>query len=196
MGRTCKYYNLLKTTCFMYTKRYLLKYICFIALLPGAISTTAQSPSDWVNPFIGTSNFGATHPGAQYPHALASVTPFNVAFREGAENPIEKDAGWNSRSYIQENGFLTGFSHANLSGVGCPELGVLLLMPTTGERRFDPAAYGSTYQDEEASPGYYSCYLNEYDIKAEVSSTLRTGISRYTFPAGESHIPHYITVFI
>ena len=47
-------------------------------------------------------------------------------------NPFEKDAAWNSRGYIFENKFLTGFSHVNLSGVGCPDLGVLLLMPTTG----------------------------------------------------------------
>ena len=153
-----------------------------------ATSLIAQTPTDWVNPFIGTTNFGATHPGAQYPHALASVTPFNVAFKEGAENPIEKDAGWNSRSYIYENGYLTGFSHANLSGVGCPDLGVLLLMPTTGERTFDASAYGSTYSEETATPGYYSCQLDKYDIKAEVSSTLRSGISRYTFPKGKAHI--------
>lgn len=157
--------------------------VCFTSMM-----LNAQSPSDWVNPFIGTSNFGATHPGAQYPHALASVAPFNVAYRGGAENPTEKDAGWNSRVYIHENSYLTGFSHANLSGVGCPDLGVLLLMPTSGERTFDAETYGSTYSKEQASPGYYSCELDQYGIKAEVSSTLRTGISRYTFPAGESHI--------
>lgn len=148
----------------------------------------AQAPSDWVNPFIGTSNFGATHPGPQYPHGLASVLPFNVAFREGTDNPIEKDAGWNSRGYIHENGFLTGFSHVNLSGVGCPDLGTILLMPTTGPLQLDAKQYGSTYRNEAASAGYYTCTLDAYDVKVEATSTIRSGLSRYTFPAGQSHI--------
>ena len=36
-----------------------------------------------------------------------------------------------------------GYSHVNLSGVGCPELGSLLLMPTTGELSVDYKEYGS-----------------------------------------------------
>ena len=73
---------------------------------------SSSSPSQYVNPFIGTANFGATHPGAQYPHALLSVAPFNVAFG-GKLNTFDKDAAWNSRVYVKENQFLTGFSHVN-----------------------------------------------------------------------------------
>ncbi|RVU40221.1 glycoside hydrolase family 92 protein [Rheinheimera riviphila] len=152
-----------------------------------------NSPSQYVNPFIGTANFGATHPGAQYPQALVSVAPFNVAF-EGKSangdklNPFEKDAAWNSRGYIFENKLLTGFSHVNLSGVGCPDLGVLLLMPTTGALELDAEKYGSTYQAEQASPGYYRTVLTKYQTTAEVTSTLRSGRSRFTFPAGQANI--------
>jgi putative alpha-1,2-mannosidase len=153
----------------------------------------SASPSQYVNPFIGTANFGATHPGAQYPQALVSVAPFNVAFDGGATdgnklNPFEKDAAWNSRGYIFENKFLTGFSHVNLSGVGCPDLGVLLLMPTSGKLELDAEKYGSAYQDEQASPGYYRTELTKYQTIAEVTSTLRTGRSRFTFPAGQANI--------
>lgn len=143
--------------------------------------------SDYVDPFIGTSNFGATHPGAQYPHGMASVSPFNVAFG-GKLNPTQKDEAWNSRGYIYENGFLTGFSHLNLSGVGCPEAGVMLLMPTTGDVNPNPSEYGSAYSQESATAGYYRTHLDKYGITAEVSSTLRTGISRFTFPAGQANI--------
>jgi len=152
-----------------------------------------SSPSQHVNPFIGTANFGATHPGAQYPQALVSVAPFNVAFTGGSAdgkplNQFEKDAAWNSRGYIFENKFLTGFSHVNLSGVGCPDLGVLLLMPTHGKLELDAEKYGSTYQNEQASPGYYRTELTKYNTTAEVTSTLRSGRSRFTFPAGQAHI--------
>ncbi len=147
-----------------------------------------QNLTQYVNPFIGTSNFGATHPGAQYPHGMASVVPFNVAHGEQQGNTFEKDASWHSRPYVHENTFLTGFSHVNLSGVGCPELGTLLLMPSAGDLVLDPAVYGSTYTDEVASPGYYSNKLTKYNIKTEVTSSLRTGISRYHFPAGNNHV--------
>lgn len=151
-----------------------------------ASKTPAAGNSRYVNPFIGTSNFGATHPGAQYPHALASVAPFNVAYG-GTLNKFEKDDAWNSRGYIHENRYLTGFSHLNLSGVGCPEAGVLLLMPTRGPLQLDAREYGSSYSGEQASPGYYRVQLDKYNISAELTSTLRSGLSRFTFHgAGQS----------
>lgn len=164
------------------------KIILIAALLTSYVANSNENFADYVDPFIGTANFGATHPGAQYPHGMASVVPFNVAFKHNQENKFEKDAAWNSRSYIYENKFLTGFSHTNLSGVGCPDLGSILLMPTTGELELDAEKYGSTYQQELATPGYYRTTLDKYDIDVEATSTLRTGVSRYTFPKGKSHI--------
>ena len=152
------------------------------------IQATTEDVANFVNPFIGTSNFGATHPGAQLPHGLASVAPFNVAFSPNGLNEFEKDAAWNSRVYIKENKFLTGFSHANLSGVGCPDLGVVLGMPVAGALEFDPLSHGSTYRDEAASPGAYNVTLDRGDISVEATSTLRSGRTRFGFPEGEAHI--------
>jgi len=141
---------------------------------------------DYVNPFIGTSNFGTTNPGAIVPRGMVSVSPFNVS---GSDlNTYDKDARWWSTPYSWDNSFLTGFSHVNLSGVGCPDLGVILLMPTTGEINADHKEYGSIMKNQEATPGYYATDLEKYGIKAELSSTKRTGISRYTFPKGKSNI--------
>jgi len=83
---------------------------------------------------------------------------------------------------------LTGFTHVNLSGVGCPDLGSIILMPTTGELEFDAEKHGTTYSDEIAEPGYYSNQLDKYDVKTEMSATMRTGVSRYTFPAGQANV--------
>lgn len=165
-----------------------MKFLSLVLLWLIITPLSAENVTRYVNPFIGTSNYGATHPGAQYPHGMASVVPFNVAFKAGKENKIEKDQAWNSRSYIYENSYLTGFSHVNLSGVGCPDLGSILLMPTTGALELDAEKYDSTYSNEQASPGYYRNTLNKYQVDVEVSSTLRTGISRYTFPKGQSQI--------
>ncbi|MCY1633557.1 GH92 family glycosyl hydrolase [Marinifilum sp. D737] len=142
--------------------------------------------TQFVNPFIGTTNFGTTNPGAIVPRGMVSVTPFNVS---GSDiNKYDKDARWWSTPYSWDNSYLTGFSHVNLSGVGCPELGVILLMPTRGKVNADHKQYGSVMKNQKATPGYYATNLEKYSIKAELSSTKRTGISRYTFPKGESNI--------
>ena len=148
-------------------------------------NTTAQDITQFVNPFIGTSNFGATNPGAISPRGMVSVSPFNVS---GKQNTLEKDSRWLSNPYVHENTFLTGFSHVNLSGVGCPDLGVILTMPTTGKLETNHLKYGSTYTNEIAKAGYYSTTLKKYDIKVEATATTRTGITKYTFPKGQSNI--------
>ncbi|RDY60868.1 GH92 family glycosyl hydrolase [Flagellimonas nanhaiensis] len=147
---------------------------------------TQQKPSVLVNPFIGSSNFGTTNPGPIAVRGMANVAPFNVA---GPKNlPLEKDSRWLSTPYVHENTFLTGFSHINLSGVGCPELGVIIAMPTTGELVTDHLLYGTTYSNEKASVGYYSNVLDDYGIQVEATATTRTGVSKYSFPAGKANI--------
>ena len=146
----------------------------------------ADSVLQYVNPFIGTTNFGTTNPGSVLPHAMMSVSPFNVM--GSPDNLYDKDARWWSTPYEFHNTYFTGFSHVNLSGVGCPEMGALLLMPTTGELEVDYTKYGSAYTSETSSPAYYSNYLTKYDIKTEVTSTLRSSRSRFTFPQGQGNI--------
>lgn len=154
--------------------------------------TVKESPENlknltqYVDPFIGTTNFGTCFPGAVMPRGMVSVVPFNVT--GSSENKYDKDARWWSTPYCVENVFLTGFSHVNLSGVGCPDLGSILLMPTTGELNVKPDEYGSKYSRESAKPGYYSVFIDKYKVKAEVSATLRSGISRFTFPEGKSNV--------
>ncbi len=145
-----------------------------------------QQPADYVNPFIGTSNFGATYPGPIAPRGMASISPFNVA---GSQNlPLEKDSRWLSNPYVHENTFLTGFSQVNLSGVGCPDLGVILLMPTTGAIETNYLKYGSTYSFELARAGYYSSKIDKYNIRAEFTASKRVGVSKFSFPKGQSNI--------
>ena len=149
-------------------------------------SSAAAKVTDHVNPFVGTTNFGTTNPGAICPNGMMSVTPFNVM---GSDlNVYDKDSRWWSTPYCYENKFFTGFSHVNLSGVGCPELGLVLTMPTTGSVQPDHRIYGSEYTAEHAEPGYYTCDLTAYGIKVEATATMRTSAERYTFPAGRSNI--------
>ena len=155
------------------------------AVLLTGLSLSAQDPVDCVNPFIGTTNYGACNPGALVPNGMMSVTPFNVM--GSSLNRRDKDSDWWSTPYEQENRYLTGFSHVNLSGVGCPDLGAILTMPTTGALQVDYHVYGSTYENEKATPGYYAVDLTS-GIKAELSATCRTSIEQYTFPGGQGNI--------
>lgn len=168
-------------------KRAIISCLLFFGMHAALMSAGKNlSPVDYVNPFIGTTNFGTTNPGAVCPNGMMSVVPFNVM--GSADNKYDKDARWWSTPYEYHNCYFTGYSHVNLSGVGCPELGSLLLMPTTGVLSVDYKEYGSRYKDEQASPGYYTNFLTRYNVKTEVTATPRTGVTRFTFPAGQSHV--------
>ena len=162
------------------------KSLLLLSFMLLGLSISAKQKIDYVDPFIGTTNFSVCNPGAVLPHGMMSVVPFNVM---GSDlNVQDKDARWWSAPYEYNNKFLTGFAHVTLSGVGCPELGTLLTMPTSGKLDVDYHNYGSEYSDEKAFPGYYAVDLKKYGIHCEVSSTLRSSIERFTFHKGESHI--------
>ena len=62
-----------------------------ISIALATASLFAQTdPVDYVNPFIGTTNYGTTNPGAMCPQGFMSVTPFNVM--GSPENKRDKDA--------------------------------------------------------------------------------------------------------
>ena len=60
------------------------------ALLCAAATAQGVSPSEWVDPFIGTTNFGTTNPGAVCPNGMMAVVPFNVTGSD--TNVYDKDA--------------------------------------------------------------------------------------------------------
>ena len=165
---------------------YKLKQIALCAALAFAVGAQAKDNVDYVDPFIGTTNFSICNPGAIRPHGLMSVVPFNVM---GSDlNVQDKDKRWWSAVYEYNNKYFTGFAHVTLSGVGCPEMGTLLTMPTAGDLNVDYHAYGSEYKNETARPGYYSTVLTKYGIRAEVAATMRSSIERYTFPKGKGNL--------
>lgn len=162
------------------------KLFLLFTLYSPLLSAAAQQPVDYVDPFIGTTNYSVCNPGAVCPNGMMSVVPFNVM---GSDlNPFDKDKRWWSAPYEYTNKYFTGFAHVTLSGVGCPELGTLLTMPTTGKLDVDYHNYGSEYAEEKATPGYYAVHLKKYGIRCEVSATPRASIERFTFPKGEGHI--------
>jgi predicted alpha-1,2-mannosidase len=107
--------------------------------------------------------------------------------------------GWDWCSgYHYSDSSIMGFSHTHLSGTGIGDYGDILFMPFTGELKTVPgtkndpdSGYRSrfSHDNETAHPGYYSVFLKDYDIEAELTVTKRAGFHKYTFPRSEqAHI--------
>ena len=158
----------------------------------------SQNLISYVNPLVGTKNMGHTFPGAAAPFGMVQLSP------ETNQVPYAKDGKYNPETYQYCSGYqykdqtIFGFSHTHFSGVGHSDLGDFLVMPTVGKLNLEPgeanqpkSGYHSqfSHQTEKAEPGYYSVFLDDYGIKAELTASERAGFHQYTFPKStDSHI--------
>ena len=132
----------------------------------------------WVNPFIGTGGHGHTFPGATMPFGMVQLSP---------DTRIDNWDG--SSGYHYSDDIIYGFSHTHLNGTGIPDYCDILFMPVNGFSRVRAENdYSSKFShaNEIAAPGYYSVKLDQDSIRAELTSTKRVGLHRYTFPKGQS----------
>ena len=155
----------------------------FLGLLMSTIPAAAQTDvrlTRHVDPFIGTGGHGHTYPGASLPFGM--IQP----------GPDTRLTGWDGCSgYHYSDSRIFGFSHTHLSGTGIPDYTDVLLMPITGEIRLNNGADGQpgyssafSHDEEVAQPGYYAVTLKDHTIRAELTTTLRVAMHRYTYPAG------------
>ncbi|HEX6915646.1 MAG TPA: GH92 family glycosyl hydrolase, partial [Chitinophagaceae bacterium] len=101
-------------------------------------------------------------------------------------SPDTRMADWDGSSgYHYSDSVIYGFSHTHLSGTGIPDYCDLLMMPFTGEVQWDKARYRSSFshKNEKASPGYYEVLLDKHHIRAALTTSYRSGMHQYTFPA-------------
>jgi predicted alpha-1,2-mannosidase len=144
----------------------------------------APAPIDEALPMVGTDAHGHVYPGATVPFGMVQLSP---------DTPLQ---GWDGVSgYHYSDSVILGFSHTHLSGTGCGCLGDVMLMPTVGTVYLDAGKPGQGYSShfshdqETATPGYYSVFLQEPKITAELTATERCGFHKYTFPASDqAHI--------
>ncbi len=94
------------------------------------------------------------------------------------------DGSWDGCSgYHYSDSLIYGFAHTHLSGTGCSDYGDILFMPLNAQPALNDKQYAAAFdhKNERASAGYYTVTFNN-KIKAELTSTLRVGMHRYTFP--------------
>lgn len=161
------------------------KLISVLLALTVAFTAAAQTAglTQYVNPFVGTDGYGNVYPGAQVPFGGIQISP-----------DTDSDFYDAASGYKYSRPTLLGFSLTHLSGTGIPDLGDFLFIPGTGKMHLQPGThedheegYRSAYSHdrETASVNYYSVDLLDYGVKAEMTSGLRSGMFRFTYPESE-----------
>ncbi|MBW4026222.1 MAG: glycoside hydrolase family 92 protein [Acidobacteria bacterium] len=157
-------------------------------------------PAALVNPIIGTTHGGNDYPGATLPLGMlawSSEEPRNHPRLQvqGVPGSMRDDRGRPAApgGYEYSSNRISGFSLTHLMGTGCAGAsGDIPFMPYVGEITSSPAddtgaeRYGSTFShdNETAKAGYYKVKLDD-GVLAELTTTLRTGSGRFTYPEGK-----------
>jgi predicted alpha-1,2-mannosidase len=152
----------------------------------GAAGSSDPDSLKYVKIAIGTGGHGHTYPGATVPFGAVQLGPDTGA------------SDWDhSSGYHYADNAILGFSHTHLSGTGCIDLLDVLLMPATDDFKFDPESKPDSktsyrarfsHDQEEATPGYYKVFLQDSKVTAELTTTERTGLHRYTFPKSDKAV--------
>ena len=143
-----------------------------------------KSPLELVDPTIGTTHcrwFFFT-PGAM-PFGMAKPGPCTDAH-------LGNEHGWDAVGYDSRHESIESFVSFREF-----QIGGVALMATTGDLQTVPgdlkqpdSGYRSRFEkkDQLAQPGYYSVWLKDYRIKAELTATPRVAFHRFTFPKTNS----------
>ena len=162
------------------------KNLLFILITLTISCNNINTPIKYVNTFIGTGGHGHTYPGVSLPFGMMQLSP---------DTRLE---GWDGcGGYHYTDSIIYGFSHTHLSGTGISDYGDVLLMPTSGEvnlsngviesknsnKQINELGYSSkfSHNNEKSEPGYYQVFLEDYDINVELTTSLRSGIHKYSY---------------
>ncbi len=147
----------------------------FIAIFALALSNIYGQKiiSPKANIFIGTGGHGHTYPGATVPFGMVQLSPDT------------RLTGWDGCSgYHYSDSVVYGFSHTHLSGTGVSDYSDFLILPIQGKiRKFKRNKPGSHFKhsSENAYPGFYHTYLDDYGVDVDLTTTERCGFHKYTF---------------
>ena len=143
------------------------------------VENAPENPEEFVNPLIGTlskpslSN-GNTYPAVSVPHGMNLWTP----------QTGKNGNGW---QYSYDADKIRGLKQTHQPSPWMNDYGMFSIMPITGKMRFNEEERASwfSHKSEISNPYYYSVYLADHNVTAEITPTERAAQFRLTYPDSE-----------
>jgi len=134
---------------------------------------------DLVNPLMGTDSDYSLSNGNTYP---AIATPWGMNFWTPMTSKMGD--GW---TYKYDEYKIRGIKQTHQPSPWINDYAAFSLMAVTGDLKFqeDERESWFSHKAETVKPYYYSVYLADYDVVAEVSPTERAAHFKFTFPESE-----------
>ena len=152
---------------------------CF-AMMAHAINVNVRNAVDYVNTLVGSDSDHGLSTGNTYP---AIAMPWGMNFWVAQTGKMGD--GW---QYTYAAKKIRGLKQTHQPSPWINDYGQFSLMPTVGKPIFDEEKRASwfSHKAEKATPYYYSVYLADYDITAELCPTERAALMSFTFPKTDS----------
>ncbi len=134
-------------------------------------------PVELVNPLMGTDSEFRLSTGNTYP---AIALPWGMNFWTPQTRNMNN--GW---AYTYDDYKIQGIKQTHQPSPWINDYAAFSLMAVTGRLKFtgEERASWFSHKAEIVKPYYYSVYLADYDVTAEVTPTERAALFRFTFPA-------------
>jgi predicted alpha-1,2-mannosidase len=166
-------------------RRFIMALVIGAIILAGVLineftGKTEKNPADLVNPLMGTDSEYKLSNGNTYP---AIALPWGMNF--WSPQTRKMGDGW---SYTYNDNKIMGIKQTHQPSPWINDYAAFSLMATTGKIRTGDGERASwfSHKAEVAKPYYYSVYLADYDVTAEVTPTERAAMFRFTFPKSDS----------
>ncbi|MGD0581979.1 MAG: GH92 family glycosyl hydrolase [Bacteroidales bacterium] len=167
------------------SKTFLSLALCAALFIPGGgCSTETESnetnPADLVNPLMGTDSDFSLSNGNTYP---AVAMPWGMNFWSPQTGKMT--SGW---LYAYSDKKIVGIKQTHQPSPWINDYAAFSFMAVTGREVYKESDRASwfSHKAEVAKPYYYSVYLADYDVTAEVTPSERAAIFRFTFPQSDS----------
>ncbi len=147
-----------------------------VSMASHAIKVDQRNAADFANPLVGTESENELSTGNTYP---AIAMPWGMNFWVAQTGKMGD--GW---QYTYTAKKIRGLKQTHQPSPWINDYGQFSLMATVGEPVFDESKRASwfSHKAEVATPYYYSVYLADYDVTAEICPTERAALMQFVFP--------------
>jgi predicted alpha-1,2-mannosidase len=151
-------------------------FVALALLTCQSVAFAKMQPVDYVSTLVGTESNYNLSTGNTYP-AVAMPWGMNFWVAQTGKN----GDGW---QYTYTANKIRGLKQTHQPSPWINDYGQFSLMPTVGPKVFNENKRASwfSHKAEVATPYYYSVYLADYDVTAEVAPTERAAVMQFTFP--------------